>query len=111
MSGEQAQGTSRRVRRVLEEAWRAVLPVGELGVDDNFFDLGGTSADAVGVIDTLNRELGIDVSEIGLFERPTIREMTAMLCPAEDIAAGPDRAGEILDSRRRGERRRAAGPA
>lgn len=110
MSGERAPRSSPRIRRALEAAWRTVLPVGELGADDNFFDLGGTSADAVDVIATLNRELGTDVSDIGLFERPTIRAMTALLCSARD--AGPDRGGtaerEIPDSRRRGERRRAA---
>jgi acyl carrier protein len=88
----------RSVERILETTWRKVLQIDECDFDDNFFELGGTSADAVAVITTLNDELATDISEIGLFERPTIRAMTGLLCSAE--GAGPDQG--ILDSQRRG---------
>ncbi len=91
------------IERVLEAAWRQVLEDIEFGPDDNFFELGGTSFDAVLVIEALNAELGTDISEIGLFERPTIRAMSALLRPA---AAGPDEV--IVASQRRGARRRAS---
>lgn len=66
-------------RRILEGIWREVLPVDRFDLDDNFFDLGGTSPDALAVVDRLNEELGTDVSGIELFEHPTIRAMVASL--------------------------------
>ncbi|HKS99530.1 MAG TPA: phosphopantetheine-binding protein [Rugosimonospora sp.] len=89
------------VRRILESAWREVLPVDTFGPDDNFFELGGGSLEAVAVIDRLNHELGTDVSGIGLFERPTISAMIDLLRPS---GAGDE---PLRESLRRGERRRA----
>jgi acyl carrier protein len=100
-TGPTASG--QRTRDLLETIWREVLETDQFDVDDSFFELGGSSFDAVVVIGRLNDELGTDVSEIGLFERPTIRAMTELLRPA----GGADSGGDILHSRRRGERRRA----
>jgi acyl carrier protein len=88
----------RSIERILETTWRKVLQLDECDLDDNFFELGVTSFDAVAVITALNDELAADISEIGLFERPTIRAMTELLCAAG--GAGPDQG--ILDSQRRG---------
>jgi acyl carrier protein len=95
--------SDQRTRDVLETIWREVLQTDQFDVDDNFFELGGSSFDAVVVIARLNDELGTDVSEIGLFERPTIGAMTELLRPAGEADSG----GDVLHSRRRGERRRA----
>jgi aryl carrier-like protein len=95
--------SDRPTRDILETIWRDVLQTDQFDVDDNFFALGGSSFDAVVVIARLNDELGTDVSEIGLFERPTIRAMTELLRSAD----GADSGGDILHSQRRGERRRA----
>jgi hypothetical protein len=91
------------IERILETIWRDVLETDEFGPDDNFFALGGTSFDAVLVVARLNHELGVDVSDIGLFERPTIRAMTGLLRRGD--GADPDQG--VLDSQRRGEQRRA----
>jgi acyl carrier protein len=100
-TGPTASG--QRTRDLLETIWREVLQTDRFDLDDNFFELGGSSFDAVLVIARLNDELGTDVSEIGLFERPTIRAMTELLRPA----GGADSGGDLLHSRRRGEQRRA----
>jgi aryl carrier-like protein len=95
--------SGRPTRDTLEAIWRDVLQTDQFDVDDNFFALGGSSFDAVVVIGKLNRELGTDVSEIGLFERPTIRAMTELLRAADGVESG----GDTGHSQRRGERRRA----
>jgi acyl carrier protein len=102
-AGRPASASTRSIQRVLEVTWQKVLQVDQVDVDDNFFELGGTSLDAIDVVDRLNHELGTDISEIGLFERPTIRAMTELLRPTEGSRADQD----ILDSRRRGGQRRA----
>lgn len=95
-----------RTRRIVEGIWREVLPVERLDEDDNFFDLGGTSPDAIAVVDRLNEEFGTDVSGIGLFERPTIRGMVALLTGAAPVDGDGSDPG-TRDSQRRGESRRA----
>jgi len=92
-------------QRILTDVWREVLQSDRFGPDDNFFDLGGTSLEAVVVVARLNLELGTDVSGIGLFERPTIRAMTGLLRATEQ----PARAAQ--EARRRGELRRSLGAA
>lgn len=84
----------------LEAVWREVLHNDQFGPDDNFFDLGGTSLEAVVVVSRLNAALGTDVSEIGLFARPTIRAMTELLRATEATGAF------AAEARRRGEARR-----
>lgn len=94
-----------QTRRIVEGIWREILPVDRFDEDDNFFDLGGTSPDAIAVVDRLNEELGTDVSGIGLFERPTIRAMVALLTGSATVdPTEPD--DGTRDGQRRGERRR-----
>jgi hypothetical protein len=95
--------SGRSIPQILETLWRDVLRADQFDIDDSFFALGGSSYDAVVVIARLNHELGTDVSEIGLFERPTIRAMTELLCPAD----GTESDRGVVDSQRRGEQRRA----
>jgi len=90
-------------QHILTDVWREVLQIDRFGLDDNFFDLGGTSLEAVVVVARLNLELGADVSGIGLFERPTIRAMTGLLQGTEQ--PGP----AAQQARRRGEQRRTLG--
>ncbi|MDQ3404013.1 MAG: amino acid adenylation domain-containing protein [Actinomycetota bacterium] len=63
---------------LLHEAWCAVLGIGQAGVDDSFFSLGGDSMLAIRVRAELERRgHTIDVSE--LFHGPTIRELATKL--------------------------------
>jgi hypothetical protein len=100
------------IRRTLQAAWREVLQTDGFGIDDNFFDLGGTSLEAVVVVSRLNLELGTDISGIGLFERPTIRAMTdLLLATAQPGPSGSSSsAGPAAAARRRGQLRRTIGP-
>ncbi len=61
--------TEVRIRAI----WQDVLRTGRIGLDDNFFDLGGTSLSAVVVQQKLEQELRTKLSVTILFERPTIR--------------------------------------
>ncbi|MEU7559125.1 non-ribosomal peptide synthetase [Streptomyces eurythermus] len=84
----EAAGTAPRTP--LEErvaaVWAGVLPGGEVGVHDSFFDLGGDSIRAVALVGAL-REAGLDVSVRDVFAHHTV----AALC--ELVAARPVLAG------------------
>ena len=57
--------------------WKDVLGLGEIGQDDNFFDLGGNSLTGLQLVARLRRDLGRPVPAAALFEAPTIRSLAA----------------------------------
>jgi acyl carrier protein len=64
--------------RVLE-IWKKVLDLDGVGLDDNFFDLGGHSLLMVQVHTALTEQLGHQFPLIKLLENPTIRQLAAAL--------------------------------
>jgi acyl carrier protein len=92
--------------RRIAAVWQDLLGIDPVGVHDNFFDLGGNSLMAIRVIARLKSELGVNVSEISIFEGPTVAALTRLLDPeAEEESGGEAQEGS---GRSRGERRRAA---
>jgi acyl carrier protein len=61
------------------QAWRDVLQVAEIGPDDDFFALGGTSLHAVRIVGRLEEDLGAEVSVRSVLETRTLRRMVARL--------------------------------
>ncbi len=59
--------------------WKKVLKKDDIGLNDNFFDVGGTSLKAVQVIALIQKELGKSLSVTSLFECPTITLLSAKL--------------------------------
>lgn len=66
--------------------WKDVLKVDDVGVDDDFFEIGGDSLLSIRVIARAGRE-GIRITPERFFERPTIAHIAA------SIGAGTARAG------------------
>ncbi len=67
-----------RLERTLEEQWRAALNLPEIGLDDNFFDLGGTSLRLAALAERLERALP-GVRGVDLYQYPTIRSLVRHL--------------------------------
>ncbi len=85
-----------RLERTLAGIWRELLEVEEVGVDDSFFDLGGTSVLAVSVVARLEAELGRRVSVVELFEHPTVGRLAEALTDGEEEADGDDAPAPVL---------------
>jgi thioesterase domain-containing protein/acyl carrier protein len=71
----QTTETERRLLTMLREA----CDLKSLGVEDNFFDLGGDSLLAVGMFARIEYEFGLVLSLDVLFERPTIRLLADLI--------------------------------
>ncbi|PRX96574.1 non-ribosomal peptide synthetase [Allonocardiopsis opalescens] len=76
--------TQDAVTETLAQIWRSVLGLAEVGVDDNFFDLGGRSLTLLKVHTRLRDSLRRDVELLDLFRHPTIRRLAAALTAAEE---------------------------
>jgi len=64
---------------VVTNIWRKVLGRPQIGMNDNFFEAGGTSLRAVQVIAMIKKELKQTLSIVSLFECPTVTLMAAKL--------------------------------
>jgi thioesterase domain-containing protein/acyl carrier protein len=74
--------------RALVRLWEEVLAVAPVGMDDDFFALGGHSMLAVRLMTRIRRELGAELPLSALFERPTIRRLAGLLDAAPEPRAG-----------------------
>ena len=60
---------------------QAVLGIGEVGVEDNFFDLGADSLILVALQHRLTEALGVPIKTTALFRWPTVRALACALTP------------------------------
>ena len=59
--------------------WQRVLRQPSLGVNDNFFDLGGDSALAVALFNEIAQVLGRELPAVMIYEAPTVAGLAALL--------------------------------
>ncbi|GAA2003259.1 amino acid adenylation domain-containing protein [Catenulispora subtropica] len=74
------------VEKALAEVWCQVLGVREVGVHDNFFDLGGDSILSIKVM-VAARQRGVALTPRRMFANPTIAELAASVEGAGAVAA------------------------
>ncbi len=89
-----------RLQQLVTEAWCAALEVEAVGVDENFFDIGGHSLLLVRVQAFLVDRLGREISLVDLFHHPTVRGLAAHL------EVDPEPVDPLAETRRRGAARR-----
>ena len=70
------------LEQTIAATWREVLEIERVGLDDNFFDLGGHSLLLVQVHGRLEQALERDLPVVDLFNYPTVRSLARHLDPA-----------------------------
>lgn len=76
--------------QALCEIWQQVLKLKQVGIDDNFFMLGGHSLLGTKVISLIREQLGMEVPLKALFESPTVAQLSAYIDSHCDSTALPD---------------------
>jgi acyl carrier protein len=71
------------VERKLAAIFRELLGMNEIGVDDNFFDLGANSLMMVRVVEKIRAELGLKISLVRVFQFPTLSSLAAAIAGSE----------------------------
>jgi acyl transferase domain-containing protein/acyl carrier protein len=89
---------SNELERKITEIWQRVLGIEKIGIQDNFFDLGGNSLVGLQVIGDLKKELEGDISPIALYEAPTVSALARYLNP--EVDQQQEAAGQELAARR-----------
>jgi non-ribosomal peptide synthase protein (TIGR01720 family) len=69
------------MERTIADIWRRLCGVPDVGIDDNFLDMGGTSLLLVQFHDELRRRIAPDLSIVTLFAHATVRTLARALSP------------------------------
>ncbi|PZG41437.1 hypothetical protein C1I98_21250 [Spongiactinospora gelatinilytica] len=67
------------VETALVKLWSDALGLREIGIDDDFFDLGGESLTVVYLASSIRERLGVEITVADLFERTTIRDLALLV--------------------------------
>lgn len=76
---------SNAVERKTADIWQELLGIEKVGIDDNFFDLGGHSLIATQLVSQLRQDFQVELSPRHIFEAPTIAELALVI---EDMLIG-----------------------
>ncbi len=85
----------------IAEIWAKMLGVGQVGLQDNFFDIGGDSLQLLAVHSEMQRVLDPDLEITALFEYTTVRSL------AQHLAGGKE-SSAIQEARQRAQKQQSA---
>jgi len=94
-------GTELAIAAILQE----VLRVEQVGVDDNFFDLGGNSLLLVQVHSRLQELFGREILLVEIFNNPTVRALATHLGGTGASTPTPEPSGDRTEQLRQGRER------
>ncbi|MGW1658009.1 amino acid adenylation domain-containing protein, partial [Streptomyces atratus] len=91
VAAEESSGTAPRNAResALCALFAQVLKTERVGIDDNFFDLGGHSLQVARLVLLIRSGLGVECGVETVFDAPTVRELTARLTGEAGTADAP----------------------
>jgi hypothetical protein len=99
--GAQPQG---ELERAIAAVWREVLNLDAVGVNDNFFEIGGHSLLLASLHEKLEAALGRELLMVDLFRSPTVRSFAALVGEHGEPQPRAAQRGEDRGSARRAAR-------
>ena len=94
------------VETAIAALWQSVLNLEQVGLHDNFFDLGGHSLLMVRVHGQIQKQFAIEIPLVELFRYPTVSLLAAHLRHRDNGAATPERTAELAAGKQRLQQRR-----
>ena len=86
--------------RKITQIWQDVLGIEDVGINDSFFELGGSSLFAIQVLSRLRKEFNVEIPPAMIFEGATISALAKLLTKDQDQKP------EFKEQQSRGERRK-----
>ena len=77
------QAPTNDLERKLVEIWREILSAEKIGINDNFFNLGGQSLKATTLMSKIHKEFSVELPLREIFQSPTIKELAKSIKEAE----------------------------
>ena len=94
------------IEKALAEIWQTLLGVERVGIQDNFFDLGGNSLLLIKANREILERLRLEVSIVEMFYHPTIQSMAEYLlsrsAPERAPAAVQEESARVKRRKNRG---------
>lgn len=59
----------------ISSIWQALLDKSQIGINENFFEIGGHSLSATKLVSQISKELGVSLSVSKVFQKPTIHDL------------------------------------
>ena len=81
----------------LVQIWKDLLGLHEVGIDDNFFDLGGDSLVAIRLLSRCREEFQVDQTLASLLDHPTITQLAGKIDQLRAATEPPPIAGEASE--------------
>jgi len=94
------------VETAIAALWQSVLNLEQVGLHDNFFDLGGHSLLMVRVHGQIQKQFAIEIPLVELFRYPTVSLLAAHLRHRDNGAATTERTAELAAGKQRLQQRR-----
>ena len=96
LEGERYSGTiyitpQNQLEKTIADLWQKYLNLSKIGIDDNFFDLGGHSLLMVKVNNDLKQSLNKDISIVEMYRYPTIRTLSEAFSNESDKVLSVDK--------------------
>lgn len=86
-----------RLQQQIAAIWADILNLEQVGLNDDFFALGGDSLRAGQVISRLRVDLGLNVSETALFEAPQLGQLADFVVQAQLDQLSADELDDLLN--------------
>ena len=87
-SSEKYAAPQTDIQKVIVNIWQDILRIDKVGIDDNFFDVGGDSLYLTMMITELEKRLGIEIPMTELFRFPTIRSFSNHIAEGKSKSGG-----------------------
>jgi acyl carrier protein len=84
------------VEQQLTVIWAEVLALDQVGIHDNFFDLGGHSLAAMRVVSRVIKQFQLELPLQSLFQSPTVGEMAVVITEGQGKRLGAEELERML---------------
>ncbi|MEB9896098.1 SDR family NAD(P)-dependent oxidoreductase [Bacillus cereus] len=95
-----------RIEKTIADVWKQFFRMDEVGIHDNFFDLGASSLDMIQLTGKLNEALGESIAVVDLFTYPSIHALAQRLTRnGQDEAEEAEMEQQLIGSVVKGKKR------
>ncbi|CAH8709848.1 type I polyketide synthase [Paenibacillus thiaminolyticus] len=95
-----------RIEKAIADVWTRFFRMDEVGIHDNFFDLGASSLDMIQLTGKLNESLGESIAVVDLFTYPSIHALAQRLTRnGQDEAEEAELEQQLIGSVAKGKKR------